>query len=92
MARRRNLKDLLTPEPTPDKQLDHPSGWCMTDSHDDCKYQFNHGKCGCDCHTKPKVVRTKPTTVASDSAPKRRGRPPKAPVVMEDDPRPWKKK
>lgn len=90
MARRRNLKDLLTPEPTPDKQLTHPSGWCMTMTHEFCPYQFNHGKCGCDCHVKKE-------------APAKRGRPkgvknaPKVSEVettqvdMTPDPRPWKK-
>ncbi len=89
MARRRNLKDLLTPDPTPDKQLTHPSGWCMTLTHESCPSQFSHGKCGCACHTKP--------------APAKRGRPKsvkEAPKVSEVetkqddltlDPRPWKR-
>jgi hypothetical protein len=102
MARRRNLKDLLTPDPTPDKQLAHPSGWCMTMSHEFCPYQFAHGKCGCSCHTKPKLVNKEPNTV-SDDKPKR-GRP-KGSVnktkevsksetkgdTMTLDPRPWKR-
>lgn len=80
--RRRKLKDLLTPEPTPDKQLEHKSGWCMTGHHDGCKYQFDHGKCGCDCHKEP------------TPAPKKRGRPKKEvqPEASENaDPRPWKR-
>lgn len=94
MARRRNLKDLLTPDPTPDKQLAHPSGWCMTGHHDDCRYQFNHGKCGCDCHLDPKLRAVKAEAVADDK-PKRRTRVPKPTVestIDEDDPRPWKRK
>lgn len=38
------------PDPTPDRQLEHPSGWCMTSDHEGCKYRFDHGKCGCICH------------------------------------------
>ena len=93
MARRRNLKDLLTPEPTPDKQLTHPSGWCMTMSHEFCPYQFNHGKCGCSCHTDPKLVKKERTTVSNDNQPKKRGRPKKEESVESDyvDPRPWKR-
>jgi hypothetical protein len=89
MARRRNLKDLLTPDPTPDKQLAHPSGWCMTLSHEFCPYQFTHGKCGCSCHVAPapakkrgrpkKVEGVAPTMIIADETGK--------PV----DPRPWKR-
>jgi len=90
MARRRAMKDLLTPEPTPDKQLAHPSGWCMTNDHKGCKYQFDHGKCGCDCHVAPKLEAPKAKAVVNDKP--RRGRPPKPKAeVMEDDPRPWRK-
>ena len=88
--RRRNLKDLLTPDPTPDRQLTHPSGWCMTMTHEFCPYQFSHGKCGCDCHVK------KEAPVA-----KKRGRPKKAEgnkpdlIIVDEtalvDPRPWKR-
>jgi hypothetical protein len=90
MARRgrRSLKDLLTPDPTPDRQLEHPSGWCMTLTHELCPYQFDHGKCGCECH------------VAKES-PAKRGRPKKAEGIKPDliivdetapvDPRPWKR-
>ena len=52
-----------TPIPTPEKQLKYPSGFCMTGHHENCKHQFDHGKCGCTCHG-PVVI------------PKRRGRPP----------------
>ena len=79
MARRRVNKDLGgTPAPTPDRQLEHPSGWCMTGYHKECKYQFDHGKCGCSCHVDPKLVKIEQTTESSDNeapAPKKRGRP-----------------
>jgi len=98
VTRRRKTKDLITPDPTPDRQLTHKSGWCMTSDHKGCKYQFSHGKCGCDCHLPPSVVKVKAETVVIDT-PKRRGRPPKAPIVMPEpvtpdgfvDPRPWKR-
>lgn len=74
--RRRNIKDLLVPEPTPDRKLTHPSGWCMTNYHNECKYQFDHGKCGCDCHIqKTQKKRNAATT-----------------IMNNDDPRPWKNK
>lgn len=91
MARRRNLKDLLTPEPTPDKQLTHPSGWCMTNEHDGCKYQFNHGKCGCSCHLTPKSVRKSTKAVADDSKTQKTQTPRKAAAPVAVDPRPWKR-
>jgi hypothetical protein len=98
VTRRRKMKDLLTPDPTPDKQLAHKSGWCMTSDHKGCKYQFSHGKCGCDCHLPPSVVKAKAKAVVDDSTqetqkssepvvsivPKRRGRPPKTSIVMPE--------
>lgn len=36
--------------PTPDRQLECSSGFCMTGHHHQCKYIFIAGKCGCDCH------------------------------------------
>lgn len=50
MGRQRKVKDLTTPIPTPERQLNGPSGFCITGHHGTCKYQFNHGKCGCKCH------------------------------------------
>ena len=47
-------KESTFPEPTPDRQLDHPSGWCIDKLHAECPYQFSHGKCGCKCHAKQK--------------------------------------
>jgi hypothetical protein len=100
MARRRNLKDLTTPDPTPDKQLAHPSGWCMTLSHEFCPYQFAHGKCACECHTKTQKTQraSKPVASIADT-PKKRGRPKKvqniAPTNTDPDyidPRPWRRK
>lgn len=93
MARRRNLKDLLTPEPTPDRQLTHPSGWCMTNEHAGCKYQFDHGKCGCGCHIAPKSVKIARTKVSDDSKTQKTQKKPKAvaPIADTTDPRPWKR-
>lgn len=54
MVRRRATKDLLTPIPTPERQLEVPSGFCITEHHNNCPYQFNHGKCGCICHKENK--------------------------------------
>lgn len=94
MARRRALKDLTTPDPTPDKQLQHPSGWCMTLTHEFCPYQFRHGKCGCDCHTKPKSVPKRTRAVADDKTQKTQS-PRKKTASIGDkdyvDPRPWKR-
>ena len=50
MARKKD-EDYL-PIPTPEKQLTQSSGWCMTQNHNGCFYQFRHGKCGCKCHEK----------------------------------------
>jgi hypothetical protein len=41
----------------PDKshvQLKSKSGWCADKLHNQCKYQFTFGKCGCDCHKEKK--------------------------------------
>ena len=80
MARRQNKKqeDYLAYPYTPDRQLETPSGWCMTDYHDGCPQQFNHGKCGCDCHSAP-------------APEKKRGRPKKETLTIDNDPRPWKR-
>lgn len=53
MARRKK-EESYAPEPTPDRQLESKSGWCMTGHHKDCRYQFSHGKCGCNCHKEKK--------------------------------------
>jgi len=55
MARPRKPKGELTGSPyTPDRQLTMPSGFCITGHHEDCLVKFNHGICGCKCHTKIK--------------------------------------
>lgn len=54
MARRKKDNDFLMYPYTPEKQNEFPSGWCMTGHHDGCKYQFDHGKCGCNCHKEKK--------------------------------------
>jgi hypothetical protein len=53
MARKKK-EDVLSYPYTPERQLVQPSGFCMTKDHDGCRYQFNHGKCGCKCHTEIK--------------------------------------
>lgn len=87
MARRRSKKeqDFLTYPYTPDRQLEHPSGWCMTNDHDGCKYQFDHGKCGCKCHTQTQKTQQSPT--------KKRVVTKEVKTVTDqvNDPRPWKK-
>ena len=90
MARRRIKNDPREYIPTPDRQLEHPSGWCMTNDHAGCKYQFDHGKCGCDCHIKAqKTQRPREKVMAIVDAPKKRGRPPKT-ASNSSDPRPWR--
>ena len=77
MARRRIKNDPREYIPTPDRQLEHPSGWCMTNDHDKCKYQFDHGKCGCSCHTKTQKTQKPKEKIAI--------------IANSDDPRPWRK-
>lgn len=77
MARRRIKNDPREYIPTPEKQLEHPSGWCMTNDHAICKYQFDHGKCGCNCHTQPQKTQKTKEKVAI--------------IANSDDPRPWRK-
>jgi hypothetical protein len=79
MVRRRATKDLLTPIPTPEKQLEGPSGFCITEHHENCPYQFNHGKCGCTCHTLSKLQKTQIIKEEISS------------VADSNDPRPWRK-
>lgn len=78
MVRRRNKKmdDYLNYPYTPDRQLETPSGWCMTNHHNGCKHQFDSGKCGCKCHLqtqKTQPVREEVAVIADSS-----------------DPRPWR--
>lgn len=42
------------PDPTPERQLESKSGFCITADHKLCPHQFSFGKCGCDCHKKGK--------------------------------------
>jgi hypothetical protein len=58
MTRAKKIEEYLSYPYTPEIQLEHPSGWCMTNYHDGCKYQFNHGRCGCTCHTQIKQQKT----------------------------------
>ena len=67
--------------PTPDRQMEIPSGFCITGHHDDCKYIFIAGKCGCDCHTqipKTQIVREE-IEIEED-------------LIIVEDPRPWRNK
>jgi hypothetical protein len=76
MTRAKKIEEYLSYPYTPEIQLEHPSGWCMSNYHDGCKYQFNHGKCGCKCHTqtpKTQVVREEVAFIADSN-----------------DPRPWR--
>lgn len=76
MARRRTKKDDFLAYPsTPDRQLETPSGWCITGHHEQCRFSFNHGKCGCSCHVSP--VKKRGTTPKNDN--------------IDEDPRPWKR-
>jgi len=79
MARRKKDESFV-PLPTPERQLTHPSGWCIDADHEGCRYQFNHGKCGCTCHTLSKTQKTQ--TIKEEVAF----------VADSDDPRPWVKK
>jgi hypothetical protein len=58
MARTKKIAEYLSYPYTPEKQLETSSGWCMTNHHDGCKYQFDHGRCGCTCHTQTKQQKT----------------------------------
>ena len=78
MARRSKKDELLQYPYTPEKQNTFPSGWCITGHHDGCKYQFDHGKCGCECHTQSQKTQKKSTKVAI--------------VADSHDPRPWMRK
>ena len=90
MARRRTKKDDMLAYPyTPEKINTQRSGWCMTDYHEGCPYQFNHGKCPCECHSK-----TEPVTAKKRGRPKKtEGIKPELIIVDEvnPDPRPWKR-
>ena len=92
MARRKIKNDPREHIPTPERQLEHPSGWCMTGHHEGCRYQFDHGKCGCECHTQKTQKPRKESVVIADSKdsepPKRRGRPRKNPEPPVSDIKP----
>ena len=75
MARAKKIAEYLSYPYTPEKQLEHSSGWCMTSDHNGCKYQFNHGKCGCTCHTQKTQIIEEEVAFVADS----------------NDPRPWRK-
>lgn len=78
MAKRSNKEDFVKYPYDPERQLKHPSGFCMTNYHQNCKYQFDHGRCGCECHTQPQKTQKKSTKVAI--------------VADSHDPRPWMRK
>ena len=75
----------------------------MTADHNGCKYQFDHGKCGCSCHLAPKSGKSTRTNVSNDNKTQKTQRPRKAvagivptKIVVDEatdyvDPRPWKR-
>ena len=71
-------KDNTAYPSTPEKQMEQPSGWCMTKDHEGCRYQFNHGRCGCTCHTLSKIQKTQIIEEVAF-------------VANSNDPRPWRK-
>jgi hypothetical protein len=50
----RDWSEFLPPA-TPERQLRHPSGWCMDAGgyHQNCPRFFRHGICMCPCHDTP---------------------------------------
>ena len=40
----------------------------MTSHHDSCRYQFDHGRCGCICHTQ--AVKEKVVSIANSDDPR----------------------
>ena len=77
MARRKKDESFV-PLPTPERQLTHPSGWCIDADHEGCRYQFNHGKCGCTCHT---LSKTQKTQIVKEEV---------VSIADSNDPRPWR--
>ena len=67
--------------PTPDKQSEMPSGFCMTGHHDNCKYVFIFGKCGCECHTQTSETQIVIEEVETEED-----------LIIIEDPRPWRNK
>lgn len=51
---RKKKDESFVPVPTPERQLESPSGFCITEHHENCPHQFNHGICGCICHKEKK--------------------------------------
>ncbi len=100
MVARRSKKSDTEFIPTPDRQMEMPSGFCMTGHHHDCKYIFISGKCGCDCHTqtpKTQIVREKVTftgnTIINDTTIDVSNiEITNDELIIIEDPRPWIKK
>ena len=67
--------------PTPDRQSEMPSGFCMTGHHNDCKYVFIFGKCGCDCHTQAPETQIVREEIETEED-----------LIIIEDPRPWRNK
>jgi hypothetical protein len=81
--------------PTPDRQMEMPSGFCMTGHHHDCKYTFISGKCGCDCHTqtpKTQIVREEVAFIADSTIDDTIIDVTNEELIVIEDPRPWIKK
>jgi hypothetical protein len=52
--RKKKKEEMFYLPDTPDRLLNHKSGWCMTNYHEGCPHKFVFGICGCDCHKEKK--------------------------------------
>ena len=66
--------------PTPDRQLDCLSGYCITGHHDTCYFQFSFGRCGCDCHVDPAKYTITDDNIIDVTNEE---------LIVIEDPRPW---
>ena len=90
MVAKRSKKSDTDFIPTPDKQSDMPSGFCMTGHHDNCKYVFIYGKCGCVCHTqKTQIIREEVAFIADSTIDDTIINVTNEELIVIEDPRPW---
>lgn len=92
MVTKRSKKSDTDFIPTPDIQSEIPSGFCMTGHHDNCKYVFIYGKCGCDCHTqtqKTQNVREEVVFVVDSIIDDTDIDVTNEELIIIEDPRPW---
>ncbi len=95
MVARRSKKSDTEFIPTPDRQMEMPSGFCMTGHHHDCKYIFISGKCGCECHTqtqKTQIVREEVAFIADSTIDDTIIDVTNEELIIIEDPRPWRNK